>query len=688
MKATMNTSKLALILVASTTLAWSPLAMAATADAPAPLATSHLGAWGFDLAGRDTAVKPGNDFNTYANGAYIAALKIPADRSRYGSFDALSELSQSRVHGLLTDAADDRSATGDEALIGAAYKAFMDEGRVESLGAAPLAKDLAAIRAADTRAKLAALMGQAPDGYFGSFFEPAEGPDAKTPTRYAVYLAQGGLGLPDRDYYLKPSFAPQKAKYQAYVARMLAAAGWPNAEAEAAAVVALETRIAEVSWTKVEERDPVKSYNPMTTAELATLAPGFPWQPFLESAGLGGLNSVVVGEKSAFPKIAAIFADTPISTLQAWQAFTVADSAAPFLSHAFADAHFEFRDKTLGGQAEQKPRWKRAASTIDRGIGEAVGRVYVAKYFTPEAKAKMEALVGDLKVALAARIQRLDWMSPATKAKAEQKLSLLTVKIGYPAKWRDYSGLKISPDDLFGDVEQTQAFEWRRELHRLNDPVDRTEWDMNPQTVNAYYNPLQNEVVFPAAILQPPFFDPTADMAVNFGGIGGVIGHEMTHGFDDEGRQFDGHGVLTDWWTPEDAAKFVAQTKRLGSQYDLFEPVSGAHVNGDLTMGENIADLGGLLLTLDAYHVSLNGAPAPVIDGLTGDQRVFLGWAQVWRSAAKEDAKRRSLVTDPHSPPEDRVNGVVHNIDAWYAAFNVEPGDKLYVAPEERVRIW
>jgi putative endopeptidase len=469
---------------------------------------------------------------------------------------------------------------------------------------------------------------------------------------------------------------------------MLSAAGWPNADAEAAAVVALETRIAGASWTKVEQRDPVKTYNPMSTADLAALAPGFPWRPFLENADLGGVATVVVGEKSAFPKIAAIFADTPISTLQAWQAFTVIDSAAPFLSSAFADAHFEFRDKTLGGQAEQKPRWKRAASTIDQGIGEAVGRVYVAKYFTPEAKAKMEALVGDLKVALAARIQRLDWMSPTTKAKALEKLSLLNVKIGYPAKWRDYSSLKLSPDDLYGDVEATQVFEWKRELARLNDPVDRTEWGMTPQTVNAYYDPSQNEVVFPAAILQPPFFDDTADMAVNFGGIGGVIGHEMTHGFDDQGRQYDGHGVLTDWWTPEDAAKFVTQTKHLGEQYDLFEPVPGAHVNGDLTMGENIADLGGLLLALDAYHVSLKGAPAPVLDGLTGDQRVFLGWAQVWRSAAKEDAKRRSLVTDPHSPPEDRVNGVVHNIDAWYAAFDVKPGDALYVAPDQRVRIW
>ncbi len=681
----MPTSRLALLFAASAMMGWGSIA---SADVTTPTTANHIGAWGFDLAGRDTSVKPGDDFNTYANGAYIRALKIPADRSRFGSFDALSELSQSRVHGLLIAAADDQAATGDQALVGTAFKAFMDENRIETLGATPLARDLAAIRAADTRDKLAALMGRAPDGYFGSFFSLSEAPDAKTPTRYAIYVGQEGLGLPDRDYYLKPSFAPQKAKYQAYVAQILTAAGWPDAVNQAAVVVALETRIAEASWTKVEQRDPVATYNPTSTADLATLAPGFPWAPFLASADLAGVKTVVVGEKTAFPKIAAIFADTPISTLQAWQAFTVADSAAPYLSHAFADAHFEFRDKTLGGQAEQKPRWKRAATTIDQGIGEAVGRVYVARYFTPEAKAKMEALVGDLKVALAARIQRLDWMSPTTKAKALEKLSLLTVKVGYPAKWRDYSALRLSPDDLYGDVEQTQTFEWKRELHRLNDPVDRTEWGMTPQTVNAYYDPSQNEVVFPAAILQPPFFDPTADMAVNFGGIGAVIGHEMTHGFDDQGRQYDGHGMLTDWWTPEDAAKFVAQTKRLGGQYDLFEPVSGAHVNGDLTMGENIADLGGLLLALDAYRVSLKGAPAPVLNGLTGDQRVFLGWAQVWRSTAKEDAKRRSLVTDPHSPPEDRINGVVHNIDAWYAAYDVKPGDKLYVAPDQRVRIW
>ncbi len=680
-------TRLLAAMLAATSLATG--AIAATADAPPSVAApTRAGSWGFDLAGRDPSVGPGADFFHYANGSYLKSLRIPADRTSYGVSAVLNELSENRVRALLVEASETPSATGDAARVGAAYKAFMDEGRIEALDARPLATDLAAIRAADTREKLAALMGRAEQGYFGSFFGLSEGPDAKVPTTYAIYAGQGGLGLPDRDYYLKPSFAPQKAKYQAYVAQMLAMAGWPDAEARAADVVALETRIAEASWTRVEQRDPVKSYNPMSKAELETLAPGFPWGPFFEQARLGDLNTVVVGEKSAFPKIAAIFADTPVATLQAWQAFAVTDAAAPYLSHRFADAHFAFRNKTLSGQLEQKPRWKRAVQAVDQGMGEAVGRVYVAKYFTPEAKAKMESLVGDLKVALAARIQRLDWMSPATKAKALEKLSMLTVKVGYPVKWRDYSALTVSPDDLYGNVERAQAFEWRRELNRLHDPVDRTEWDMTPQTVNAYYNPLQNEIVFPAAILQPPFFDPAADMAVNFGGIGGVIGHEMTHGFDDEGRQFDGHGVLTDWWTPEDAAKFAVQTKRLGGQYDAFEPLPGAHVNGGLTMGENIADLGGLLTALDAYHLSLKGRPAPVIDGLSGDQRVFLGWAQVWRSTIKEDEERKRLVSDPHSPPIDRVNGVVHNIDAWYSAFNVKPGDALYVAPDQRVRIW
>jgi putative endopeptidase len=664
-------------------LGFAALTWAADSDAP-----SHMGAWGFDLAGRDTAVAAGADFYGYANGDYVKKLVIPPDRARYGAFDALAALSESRVHAILEKAANNPDAIGEEAKIGAFYRAFMNERRADALGAKPLAPELTEIRAADTRTAIAALMGKGVKSYYGGFFGADIGVDAKDPEHYAVYIGQAGLGLPDRDYYLEPSFAAQKAKYQAYVAQILTLAGWPDADAQAKAIVDLETEIAKVSWSRAEDRDPVKTYNPMTPAELATAAPGFDWSAFLAAADLGQTHRVVVAESTAIPKIAAIFAATPVKTLQAWEAFNVADSAAPLLSKPFVDANFEFRSRTLSGQQVEKPRWKRAVATIDGDVGEAVGRVYVATYFPPEAKAKIDALVGNIRAALRGRIERVTWMSAATKARALQKLSMLRVKIGYPVKWRDYSSLRISDADLFGDVERSSAFDWRRKLKQLKGPVDHTEWGMTPQTVNAYYNPTQNEIVFPAAILQPPFFDPDADPAVNYGGIGGVIGHEMTHGFDDEGRHFDGTGKLTDWWTADDDAKFVAQTKRLGEQYSAFEPLPGAHVNGDLTMGENIADLGGMLLALDAYHASLGGKPAPVLDGLTGDQRVFLGWAQVWRGAERPDALRRQLVSDPHSPPNARVNGVVRNVDGWYAAWDVKPGDPLYVAPDQRVRIW
>ena len=671
------------------TLATAALASAApAAEAAAGAASPRFGAWGFDLSGRDTTVSPGADFYRYANGSYVKALVIPPDRSRYGAFDALAELSTERVRSVLEAAAANPAATGDEAMIGAFYHAFMDEARAEALDARPLADDLAAVEAVKDRTALASLMGRANSAYFGALFGVGIGNDFKTPDRYAIYLGQGGLGLPDRDYYLKPGFAVQNAKYQAYVAGSLEAVHWPQAQSAAKAVVDFETAVAEASWSKVEQRDPVKSYNPMTVAELQALAPEFPWTPYLAAADLGSPAKVVVGEKSAFPKIAALFAATPLDTLKAWEAFNLVDNASPYLSKRFVDASFDLHSKTLSGQPEQKPRWKRAAATLDGDIGEAVGRIYVARYFPPESKAKMEALIGDLRTALAARIERVDWMSPATKAKALEKLSKLTVKVGYPSKWRDYSALTIRPDDLYGDVERGAAFEWRRQVKRLDDPVDRSEWGMTPQTVNAYYNPLQNEIVFPAAILQPPFFDPAADPAVNFGGIGAVIGHEMTHGFDDQGRQFDGTGALADWWAPEDAAKFMERTKRLGAQYSAFEPVPGAHVNGDLTMGENIADLGGVLIALDAYHVSLKGQPAPVMDGLTGDQRFFLGAAQLWRAAAREDDVRRRLVSDPHAPPAFRSNGPLRNVDAWYAAFGVKPGEAMYLSPDQRVHIW
>jgi putative endopeptidase len=647
-----------------------------------------MGPWGFDLAGRDTDVSPGDDLYTYAGGTYLQALQIPPDRTRFGAFDKLVELSQSRMRAVLESAAGDHAASGERAKVGGLYRSFMDEAGVEALGARPLRQDLAAVRAASSRTALAQLMGRSHAGFGGSFFGLDVSEDEKDPDHYALYLGQSGLGLPDRDYYLAPAFAAQKARYQDYVAQMLRLAGWPQPEANAKAIVALETEIAQASWTRAAQRDRDKTYNPMSVQELAGFAPGFDWQALLAGAHLPQVDRVIVGEKTAIPQIAALFARTPVETLQAWQAFHLVDQAAPDLSDAFVRAHFEFRQKALAGQPELQARWKRGVTLVDGQIGEALGKLYVAAYFPPEEKAQMLALVGDVRTALGGRIERLDWMSPVTKAKAQEKLAKLNVKIGYPDKWRDYSGLQIREGDLYGNVSRAIAFDWDYHARRWGKPVDRGEWGMTPPTVNAYYNSTKNEIVFPAAILQPPFFDPQADPAVNYGGIGGVIGHEITHGFDDQGRKSDGDGRLADWWTPQDAARFEAEAAKLGKQYAAFEVLPGAHINPDLTMGENIADLGGLHLAMDAYHASLKGKPAPVIDGLTGEQRVFLGWAQVWRGKIRDDRLRQMLVADPHAPNIARVNVPARNIDEFYDAFGVKPGQKMYVAPEDRARIW
>jgi putative endopeptidase len=666
-----------------------PAAVAApTGPAPDIAKAPRMGTWGFDLGGRDTATAPGQDFFQYANGGYEKTMVIPADRASFGAFDALNELSQARLHALLDKAAADTSATGEQAKVGALYRSFMDEAKVNGLGAKPMAADLAAIKAEKTKADVARAMGKAQHAFGGSIFAASVQVDGKDPDRYAVYLNQAGLTLPDRDYYLEKGFAKQKAAYEAYVARMLTLAKWPSPAANAKAIVALETEIATDSWTRADQRDDNKMYNAYDVAKLAELAPGFDWSAFMAGAGLTKASRVVAQENTAFPKLAAIYAKTPIATLKAWQAFSLADQAAPYLSQPFVDARFDFRGKAMNGQPTQRPRWKRGVQLVDGQIGEALGKVYVAAYFPPESKAKMLALVGDIRTAMKGRIERLDWMSQPTKTKALEKLAAFTVKIGYPDKWRDYSGLTIKEDDLYGNLNRASTFDWDFRVGRLDGPVDRSEWGMTPPTINAYYNPNGNEIVFPAAILAPPFFDPDGDMAVNYGAIGGVIGHETTHGFDDQGRHYDGTGRLTDWWTPEDAAKFQAETLKLGKQYGAFEVLPGAKINGDLTMGENIADLGGLLLALDAYHTSLHGQPAPIVDGLTGDQRVFLGWAQVWRGKTRDDALRQQLVSDPHSPERARVDVPMRNVDAFYAAFGLKPGDAMYVAPADRVRIW
>jgi putative endopeptidase len=650
----------------------------------------HYGTWGFDIAGMDTSAKPGDDFFQYANGAAVKAMEIPSDQSRYGSFNMLRDLSENRLNALVGRIASSKSLTpgSDEAKIAALYNAFMDEGRVEQLGVAPIAADLRAVRAINTRTDVARSMGAGFSGFGSSFFGLGVDADAKDPNVNTLYMSQSGLGLPDRDYYLKDQFKDKRAKYQAYVAALLREVAWENPDAAAKAVVELETRLAEVQWSRIESRDRSKTYNAMTIAELEKYAPGFPWRVFFKEAGLGGAKRVVVRQNTAMPKMAQIFAETPVETLKAWQAFHGVDGAAPLLSKRFAETRFEFRDKVLRGQLEQRPRWKRAVGVTEGALGEALGRQYVAEYFPPESKAKMEALVGDLRTALKGRIEKLEWMGPETKAKALEKLSKFGVKIGYPNKWRDYSGLQMVEGDLYGNAMRSAAFEWNYEVSQLGKPVDKEEWGMTPQTVNAYYNSTRNEIVFPAAILQAPFFDPKADPAVNYGGIGGVIGHEIGHGFDDQGRKSDGDGVLRDWWTAQDASKFEAQAKVLGSQYDSYEVVPGSHVQGGLTMGENIGDLAGSTLALEAYRLSLKGQPAPVIDGFTGDQRVFLGWAQVWREKARDDFYRNLVTTDPHSPARFRVNGPLRNEDGWYSAFDVKPGEKLYLKPEERVRIW
>ena len=650
-------------------------------------AHSPFGAWGFDLAGRDTSVKPGDDFNEYANGTYLRTTEIPADKSRFGPFDVLYENAQSQLKSIIETSAAN-PANENARKVGALYASFMDEAKIEQLGATPLAADLAAVKAVTDHAGMARLMGESHSGFGGSLFGIDVFEDLKNPNLNSAYLGQGSLGLPDRDYYLKPDFAAQREAYLAYLTTTLTAIGWADPAKTAADILAFETKVADKQWTTVERRQIDKLYNPAKASDLATLAPGFDWAGFLSGAQVSDVDTLVLMENTAIPAIAQVFADTPIETLKAWQAFNVVDQATPYLSKAFVDARFDFRGKTLRGQPENRPRWNRGVALVDGQLGEVLAQEYVRLHFPASSKAQMEALVGNIRDAMTERLKTLDWMSELTREQALYKMSKFGVKIGYPDKWRSYDGLELKTDDLYGNVERSSAFEWAYKRGKIGMPVDPLEWGMTPQTVNAYYNPPRNEIVFPAAILQAPFFDPNADPAVNYGGIGAVIGHEITHGFDDQGRKSDGDGVLRDWWTPEDAARFEARAKVLGDIYDKLEPIPGVHVNGDLTMGENIADLGGLLLALDAYHKSLNGQSAPVIDGLTGDQRVFLGWAQVWREKSREAALKEQLTTDPHSPGPVRAATSPRNIDAWYAAFGVSPDQKEYIAPEARARIW
>jgi predicted metalloendopeptidase len=656
-----------------------------------PADLSHkaaIGAFGLDLSAGNPAVKPGDDFFTYASGNWFDHFQIPPDRTSFGAFVELDELSKKRVRELIEQAAASKAAAGTAAQkIGDYYTAYMDQAAIEANGLTPVQPDLKKIAAATTKADIATLFGLPG---FSSLFDLDLPPDLKNPDRYSVVISQSGLGLPDRDYYLKddPKLAELRQKYVAYLEQMLTLDGVSAPAAQAKDIMAFETAAAKVQWPNEQRRDVDATYNPRTKKELLAYAPGFPWQAFLSASQVGNRQDLVLSELTAIRDLAELFKHTPVATLQAFLTVHYLTSHAPYLPKRFDDARFAFYGTTLRGQPQQRERWKRAVDDVDGALGELVGQLYVAKYFPPESKAKMQELVANLRASLSERIDTLPWMTPETKSRAHEKLATFTPKIGYPDEWKDYSALQIRRDDLIGNVRRAAEWHWNYQVARLDKPVDRQEWQMTPQTINAYYNPLNNEIVFPAAILQPPFFDPNADAAVNYGGIGAVIGHEIGHGFDDQGRKFGPDGGLKDWWTQQDADVFKTRVDRLIHQYSAFEPLPGLHVNGANTIGENIGDLGGLNMAYHAYQLSLHGRPAPVIDGLSGDQRFFLSWAQVWRAKIRDGQLREQVMSDPHSPPYYRVNGPLPNIDAWYKAFNVQPGDKLYIKPEDRVSIW
>ena len=649
---------------------------------------------GVDMRNGDTAIRAQDDFYQHVNGGWLKKVDIPADKARWGAFDELRESVLPQLHALIdaANAMPNRTAGSEQQKIGDLYASFMNQARRDTLGRAPLAAELARITALQDKKQLPALMAYFNKVGVDSPFGMGVSQDGRDATKYAVIVAQAGLGLPDRDYYLKDDDVKLKdarIKYEALIDTSLAQGGEPNSAASARDILALETALAKVQWTKVENRNPVKSYNKLGFAQLQQLAPGFDWKAYADAAGLSSaVDYVIVRQPSYFTGFAKIVQDTPLPVWQAYFRWHVINRYSAFLGTPDVARDFAFYSATLRGVPVNEPDWKRGVRLVEGGTGEILGKLYVEKYFPPENKARMEKMVGNLLAAYKQSIDTLDWMSPATKKEAQAKLATFAPKIGYPSKWRDYSKLSIDKDDLIGNVQRISVFNYERQMAKLGKPIDRAEWGMTPQTVNAYYNPQKNEIVFPAAILQPPFFDAQADDAVNYGGIGAVIGHEISHGFDDQGSQFDELGNLRDWWTKEDHEKFAVKTKALVAQYDRFSPVPGYFVNGALTLGENIADNSGLAIAYKAYQLSLNGKPAPTIDGLTGDQRLYLGWAQVWRGKAREAQSIVLIKTDPHSPSQFRGNGTLKNQPGFYSAFGIKEGDQMYLKPEERVLIW
>jgi putative endopeptidase len=677
---------LLILLAASTALAAcaAPDGTPEVAAAPAASAHPQIGTFGFDLGGMDRSVAPGESFYRYANANWDRTTEIPADRSNYGMFTVLDDLSSQRTRAILDEA---MAAPGSR--IGDFYASFMDEAAVDAAGIAPLRPMMARIRAVADRSQWAAESGRMFREGVTAPFNGFVGSDDRIPTEMIMRLTQSGLGLPDRDYYLRdePALAEKRAAYQAYLAQLLTLAGEADAAPRAAAVLAFERRLAQVHWTRIENRDDEKTYNKWALADFARLAPGFDWPRYFEATGLAGQQNILVSQPSAFAGTARAVAETPLPVLKDYMLLRLVDNAAPYLSRPFVDANFAFRGTVLNGTPQNEPRWKRGVTLVTQSIPDDISRIYVERHFPPEAKAAADELVRNVIAAMDRRLAGLTWMAPETQARARAKLAAFTPKIGYPDHWLDYSTVAIRRDNLVQNIMNATEFEYRRNLNKLGRPVDRSEWGMTPMTVNAYANPVWNEIVFPAAILQPPFFDPHADPAVNYGGIAAVIGHEISHHFDDQGSRYDQTGALREWWTPEDRTRFNALTAQLVAQYDQYEPLPGRHIQGALTLGENIADLAGLTVAYDAYHHSLGGRPAPVLNGLTGDQRFYLGWAQIWRRKYREANLLQRLLTDPHSPSEQRA-AVVRNLDPWYSAFAPTPGQALYLAPERRVRIW
>ncbi|MDX2238052.1 MAG: M13 family metallopeptidase [Hyphomonadaceae bacterium] len=681
----MAASSLALIAGCATR---APEAPPAPAAAPRPRPT--IGSFGIDLDARDLSVDPGDDFFRYASGTWLRNTPIPEDRTRWGAFEILRDKADRDVRVIVEEVVAAGGAPGSSAQkVADYYSAYLNQDAIDAAGLAPAQADLAAIAAIRTHEDAIRLVAR-PDMPVNAPIALYISLDQRNPDAYVVGMTHAGLGLPEREYYRRTDgeFPNIRNAYVAHIGRMLTLAGVADADAKARAILAFETRIAELHWEVARRRERDQTYNRKTRAEINALDGRFPWDAAFDECGLGEAAEVVVRELDAMGPLARLSMQTPVATWRAYLTYHYLRNTAHVLPRAFDDEQFSFFGATLNGQPQQRARWQRAIDATNGAVGEAIGQLYVARHFTPEAKAQMQALVENLRRAYGERIDQLRWMSPETKVVAREKLAAFRPKIGYPDRWKDYAGLEVRAGDAFGNVKRAAVFDWNEDLRRLNQPTDRDEWFMTPQTVNAYYNPVFNEIVFPAAILQAPFFDQNADPAVNYGAIGGVIGHEMGHGFDDQGAKSDARGVLRDWWNERDVAAFRELGDKLAAQYSRFEPLEGINLNGRLGLGENIGDNGGLQVALAAYRIATAGAEVPVLDGITGDQRFFLAWAQVWREAIREQRLRNQIMTGPHSPAEFRCNGVVRNIDAWYAAFDVQPDDALYLPPEERVLIW